>query len=98
MYVLRRSWKTIRSTPLGDLDQPIRLAGGEFFESSSSLIAKRPDSIDYLGHAEPQGELGLFELSKRKPCFTESWTQLYRVTLPSCCLTLTWIMAPSFWQ
>jgi hypothetical protein len=50
--VLHRSWKTIWSTPLGDLDQSIRLAEGKFSKLSPKLIEKSPAPSDYLGHAE----------------------------------------------
>ena len=44
MGVLRRSWKTIWSTPLGDLDQQIRLAEGKFFESTAQIDQESPFS------------------------------------------------------
>ena len=42
--VLRRSWKTIRSTPLKDRNQVIRLFEGTFFENFEEVDQKPPNS------------------------------------------------------
>ena len=58
--VLHRSWKTIWSTPLGDLDQPIRLAEGKFFRLSPKLIEKSPAPTEYFAHPQTIGTFLVF--------------------------------------
>ena len=65
MGVLRRSWKTIWSTPLGDLDQQIRLAEGKFFEPPPKLIENCPPPIDYLTYADTTRRVAPLEFSGR---------------------------------
>ncbi len=48
--VLHRAWKTIWSTPLGDADQPIRLAEAELSKLPPKSIQQSPVPIDGFAH------------------------------------------------
>ena len=50
--VLRGSWKTIRSTPRGNLDQAIRLFEGIFLRTSAKLLSSCGLPGKDLAHAQ----------------------------------------------